>query len=337
MGFRRAPTLSTLGAQAADSDLAAVAALATTTYGRSLLTLANQAALATESGAAAAVEQIVPMHVAGLWAVDGDGAQTNGAGLAGAAPTLTTAANSYAVADDGGVQVLLSATSGAYTSTYQPWPDVPANNDAVYFGAAIPFCEFAVDMGTGYSYTGDAIVWEYWNGAAWTAAAIAYDATDTTAHNGKRPFQQDGAITHIPHASWAATTVNGQLAYWLRARVNTFGGINLRGRFNTVNHKLVTPTNGFVVRRGGTITTLQVSDAASTLHANATVKFMLVNFTTGLTTGSLSWPVGNGRRVRFTGLSLAVTAGDVLGVVVTQEDSVNEVNNALVELGVTLS
>lgn len=44
-----AALLAAAGAQASDSDLTAIAALATTSYGRSLLTLANVAALRTEA------------------------------------------------------------------------------------------------------------------------------------------------------------------------------------------------------------------------------------------------------------------------------------------------
>lgn len=57
-------TVSGLGAQPSDSDLTAVAALATTTFGRSLLTLADQAALLSAAGAQAASGQLTALAVA---------------------------------------------------------------------------------------------------------------------------------------------------------------------------------------------------------------------------------------------------------------------------------
>jgi len=60
---------------------------------------------------------------------------------------------------------------------------------------------FDKNMGSYYTYSGDAAVWEYWNGSTWAALTVA-DGTDATAGDGKRPFQQAGRITWTPPANW---------------------------------------------------------------------------------------------------------------------------------------
>lgn len=280
---------------------------------------------------------VTPLLAFGAWAIDGDGARTNGGGLVGDV-TLTAAANAYAVVEDydaGGSDYQLLATSDTgtgYGANWQLFPDTEAANDAAYFGAAVPFCELALDIGTAGVYSADALVWEYWNGTAWTALTVI-DRTDTTAGDGKRSFQRDGAIHFVPPASWAATTVKTQSAYWIRARV-TAANITTIPTMNTKNHDLVTPSDGFVCPWPGRITAIRAVDATTgTVHANP-VKFLLVNFTTGATSGELTWAAAK-RQDRWSALTLDAAAGDVLGVVVTSEDGTNEVVNGALELTIT--
>ncbi|HUT60120.1 MAG TPA: hypothetical protein VNA25_19915, partial [Phycisphaerae bacterium] len=81
----------------------------------------------------------------------------------------------------------------------------------------------------------------------------------------------------------------------------------------------------------GTITNLRASDLATTLHTATDVKFILMNFTTGGHSGELTW-AQDLRVCSWSSLSLDVNAGDILGVVVTQEDGTNEITNALLEI-----
>lgn len=274
-----------------------------------------------------------PMAAYGTWAIDGDGANTNGGGIVGGV-TLTEAAAAFAVVDDNGSFALLSATSAeaGYTADYQLFPDTEAINDAAYFGHTVPFAELAVDVGTAAAYTGDALVWEYWDGSAWSALTLVQDRTDTVAGDGKRSFMQDGAVHFIPPADWASTTVNSQAAFWVRARV-TAANISTIPTTDSKEHELVTPADGFACPAPGVITGVRLNDGAGTLHTTTDVKFLVVNFTSGKHSGELTFTQDK-RTQRFTGLGLAVGGGDVLGVLVTQEDGTNEVTNALLELEV---
>ena len=278
---------------------------------------------------------IDPMAVLGAWAIDGDGARTNGGGLVGATPTLTVQGNSRAQCDDGGVFKTLAGVG--YNATYQMFPDAPANNDAVYFGAASQFCELAFDIDIAQASIGNTFTWEYWNGATWGALTIVRDGTSAASQTGSRSFEQDGAIAFVPPANWAQNTVEGVTVFWVRCRVTTFGNIGVAlGRLNTTNHEVVTPNGGYVVPHTGRIDSIRLVDNAGTLHTTADVKFILMNFTSGEHSGELTFSMDL-RAQRFTGLTLDVTQGDVLGVLVTQEDTGAEPAGVVLELGVTLN
>ena len=292
-------------------------------------------AAAAQAQANEASEQIVPMAVLGGWAIDGDGAQTNGGGMVGTTPTLTEQAVALAKVDNGGVFGNLSAVNAGYTSTYQLFPDVPADNDAAYFGGAVEFCEFALDINVAQASIGATFTPEYWNGA-WVALTVR-DNTSAAAVDGTRAFERDGAIAFIPPSDWVETTVDGQSAFWVRWRITTVGNIGAGlGSTNGVEHEIVTPNGGFVCRTTGTITTIRLCDNAGTLHTTADVQFILMNYTTGESTAELTFSQDL-RCQRYTGLSLGVTAGDVLGVLVTQEDTANEPAGVVLELGITVS
>ena len=87
--------------------------------------------------------------------------------------------------------------------------------DAIYFGGNKKFSSVQIFLTTVGVYSDITIVWEYWNGSAWTTLSV----TDGT--NG---FQNSGTneVAFTPPADWAKTTVNGVTAYWIRARA-TFG------------------------------------------------------------------------------------------------------------------
>ena len=65
------------------------------------------------------------------------------------------------------------------------------------------------------------------------------------------------------------------------------------------------------------------------------MKFILVNFTTGATSGELTFPQDK-RSDSWGSLTLSVADGDKLGIVVTQEDTSAEVTNPVLDLHVTL-
>ena len=301
--------------------------------------LAGSGAVAFDirAGQAFARPGVWPMAVYGPWAIDGDGAQTNGAGMCGATPTLTAAAAAQAKVENNAVFNNLGVAGAGYTGTYYLFPTAPvANEDYAYFGGSTKFCEIAIDMSATVATFNAAGVlhWEYWNGTTWSALTIKYDGTSGTTKDGTLSFGRDGAIVFVPPTDWAQSTVDSVTVYWVRVGIVAGKAANLTQvpRTNTVTHKIVTPTDGFLAPGDGTITAIRLNDGAGTLHTTADVKFILMNFTSGEHSGELTF--AQDLRTDYWTLStpLTVTAGDSLGVVCTQEDTAAEPSNVLLEL-----
>ena len=125
-----------------------------------------------------------------------------------------------AVADDGGVQT--DETAAAQNPTANDMtllPAVPAVNDAYYFGYSKKFNVMILNIGTQGvgSWT---IVWEYWNGTAWSALVDLTDGTTGfTAATGKKE------VSHTPQGDWVLTTIQAMELYWIRARVSAYTSI----------------------------------------------------------------------------------------------------------------
>jgi len=296
---------------------------------------------ATSSSGTETIGRLLPFAVLGAWAVDGDGARTHGGGLVGDTPTLTNAAAAMAVVYDHGTTTyaLLSESNttmpAIYTANYQVFPDAETAEDAVYFGAAVPFCELALDLSATVGvYANDSCVWEYWTGAAWAAIPTLYDNTDTTAQDGLRPFQQDGALVFVPPTDWASTTVNGQAAYWVRSRV-TAEQITTAALTNAVEHDIVTGTEGWRPPHAGDLTAIVVNDNAAVLHTTADVIFVLIDSVSG---GSRSFTFSQDRRrQRITCTSWALTTAARISAFVAQEDGAAEPTGVVLELEYSLA
>lgn len=89
-----------------------------------------------------------------------------------------------------------------------------AVNDAVYFGlSGTTWNNLFFNLVTAGVYVAT-LVWEYWNGAAWTA----FTPTATT------DFKSTGSksVTWSTLASWAATDINSVTAYWVRCRISAW-------------------------------------------------------------------------------------------------------------------
>lgn len=97
----------------------------------------------------------------------------------------------------------------------------PAAGDMIYFGFNVrPNHQIVIPIGTAGSFTAD-IVWEYWNGSAWTDIAsvgLFYPGWDPDAM-----FKATGnhVVGYPGWANWAATTINSVSALWIRARLNS--------------------------------------------------------------------------------------------------------------------
>lgn len=95
----------------------------------------------------------------------------------------------------------------------------PQANDVQYFGNAdAAFTELAFGLrtaGSGITYGN----WQYWNGSAWATLTV----TNPFA-SGSNPFGLAGAwkaITWASPSGWAATTINGVSAFWIRLVVSS--------------------------------------------------------------------------------------------------------------------
>lgn len=117
----------------------------------------------------------------------------------------------------GGGGVLATFSSNyADDTNWQMFADSANNgiNDCVYFGKAgsqYSQINFYVAIAANYNAT---LVWEYWNGSAWTAFTPTLDS-DLKTTGGK-------TIAWDTLAGWASTTVNGAAAYWIRRRISAF-------------------------------------------------------------------------------------------------------------------
>lgn len=276
-------------------------------------------------------------------ATSGIDTDANNGGLAGCENTgdvtATEAAATYCKVYDDSASAYANLED-AGTGDFTQWALLPANtqdDDAVYFGADIPFCELMLDMSaTVQTYSDDATVWEYWNGSAWTALTLAHDYTDATAQDGNRSFGRDGAISFVPPSAWVETTVDSVEAYWVRCRAGTAANISQVGITNSKRHYVCSPADGFAVPHDCVISSAAIRDEAATVHTSADIKLLLVNFTTGAHSGELTFAQDK-RSDKWSSLSLSCTAGDVVGVLITQEDGTNELGPATIELGVTLA
>jgi hypothetical protein len=84
-------------------------------------------------------------------------------------------------------------------------------NAHLYFGDSVTFQEVFVQ--TSNAMAGGTLVWEYWNGSAWTA----FTATASTGAN----FSASAYYGWPALTGWATTTVNGVSKFWVRVRTTT--------------------------------------------------------------------------------------------------------------------
>lgn len=77
-----------------------------------------------------------------------------------------------------------------------------------YFGYDYLFSNMVVQIST--AQAGGTIVWEYWNGTAWSSFTMT----------GVLTAAGWARLTFTPNASWAATSVNGVSKYYIRMRIS---------------------------------------------------------------------------------------------------------------------
>jgi hypothetical protein len=224
------------------------------------------------------------------------------------------------------------SASGEYTANYQLFPDTEAENDAVYFGGAAAFGAMYIDVGTAATYGADSLVWEYWNGSAWTALTIVYDHTDSTAQDGLRSFQRDGHILFSAPTDWDSTTVDSQAGYWVRARVSATADITQIPILNSVEHKLISDAAASEVPVTGTLGRAKLSFLTVSGATNNT-NVILCNLTSGACSAikALTKALANNEVADF---ALPVVANDALAFYITQEDGTTEFADGIMEAAI---
>jgi len=272
------------------------------------------------------------MAVLGDWGAAVDGVETNGGGMCGFTPVLTNAAQAYCKVYDIGSttysDLALSSALAGWAANYQLTADAASEEvgDKCMFGDDDPFCEIGLDLaGALATWGADGGVWEYWNGAAFVAipAGTFYDNMDTTAElTGLRSFQQAGAFTFMPPTDWAASTEDGQLAYWIQYRITALQ-VTQTPITNNEEHSVITPLDGFNAPWDGIVDTVHLADAAAVLHSTLDVLFFVMNHSTNESTGILTFAQDQ-RTDTFVGESLAVNEGDKLAVHCVQGDGAAE-------------
>ncbi|MGB5286937.1 MAG: hypothetical protein WBN42_00465 [Ignavibacteriaceae bacterium] len=133
----------------------------------------------------------------------------------------TTSGTALATQDDGNTYTDYATEFGEATADDVPvLPTVPAVDDAFYYGlAGTKFASVEQNITTQGVGTWT-IVWEYWNGTAYTALAGVTDGTTGfTAATGW--VSTDWTVP----VDWAQNTVDGVNAYWVRARVSAYTAV----------------------------------------------------------------------------------------------------------------
>jgi len=123
--------------------------------------------------------------------------------------------------DDGGTYTLRDTEIQEDTGDdVDALPATPAVDDATYFGhASNTFAEVDLNLTTQGAGTWT-VTWEYWNGTAWTALSGVNDGT--TGFTATTGWKQ---VTFTLPEDWATCTVDGVLAYWVRARVSAYTSV----------------------------------------------------------------------------------------------------------------
>ncbi len=224
---------------------------------------------------------------------------------------------------------LCSAGAG-YTANYQFFPDTPvALVDFVIFGAAVPFPQIAFDMSvTPATYDAASVVgWDYWNGTAWVSldASIVYDGSGSTGTTGDYAWEQDGTMTFVPPQDWAASTIDGQLAYWIKASIETGKVANMTQEpIATTEHDIFVPDTGIVFTYNGDVTALEIDDPSDVAHTANDIELIFWNYTTGESSGVIVFPQDMIHAVIPLPYPVRVNIGDKCAIVCTVEDGTNE-------------
>lgn len=115
---------------------------------------------------------------------------------------------------------ITTAINNATANDAAPFPAGEAAGDYFAAGYTSTFGSFKVVLGT--AGTVGTLVWEYWNGIAWTALTGVTDPS-----NGFTAAAGTYTVTYTAPTDWAARSLNGSASlYYIRARVLTLYTVN---------------------------------------------------------------------------------------------------------------
>jgi len=301
----------------------------------------------SDAAGAETIGMLLPMAVYGAWAVDGDGARTNGGGLVGQIAALQAMGATYCKVYDLGTttwsDVSLSSALAGWTANYQLTADAANEEvgDLFAFGFDVPAPEFAVDLSQAATWGGDGMKWTYTDGVGSRAdltvtgaGGEGYDNTDTTARDGLRSLQQSGAVTVEPPSDFTADTLDGQLAYWYVGEITALQ-VTQTPILNAVQHDTVTGEQAWRVPNDGNLTALVVTDEAGVLHTTQDVVFLLWDAISG-EHRKFTWAQDR-RRERITCTPWALTTAARLFLYVIQEDGAAEPTVSTIEVEYNVS
>jgi len=150
------------------------------------------------------------------------------------------------------------AFNDATQSDVDPFPASEAIGDWFAIGFSAPFGVAQIDSTGATQGSIGVIVWEYWNGSAWTALS---DVTDDT--NSFKAVTGAYTVSWTVPNDWAQNTVNAVAAYYVRARITTVYTVN-----PTLSQGQVTKPNEDV---GTTGTTGSAASIGAVVGGRATV------------------------------------------------------------------
>ena len=184
-----------------------------------------------------------------------------------------------------------NSAAGAGSQYSANWRSHPGNylpfatgvvNDAIYFGADAQFSRIGIQIVLDATWT-VTLVYEYWNGAAWTALTMV--ETPGAPFNSAFAPQVEYYSWTLP-TNWAATTVGDSgtgnvLKYWMRIRIsvstlittlptisNVVGNwVGIRELYTTTHDPYTSGITARIRRHGQTGTTEEWFTVASALHS----------------------------------------------------------------------
>lgn len=137
--------------------------------------------------------------------------------------SVTPAAQVWQVDDSG--PTFVDQTTGFNDATganFTPFPATEAVADYVAIGLDQPFARISFDAAGGTAGVGGVVVWEYWDGSAWSALSGVTDGT-----TGFTAGATDGQVlTFTLPSDWKKNTLNAVEAYYIRARITTVYSTN---------------------------------------------------------------------------------------------------------------